>query len=167
MLRNGIARLQIFSDDPDMRLQAAVNLLKSAEDLDQATLDEALDNEEKTDVRDVLLLVKGIRLLEAETEKERIAGVKLLSGSLYPDVRGALANYRRAAEADSRTEEIQAADEALKKIESLLSLNSVAENLYFGKPPISKCCSIICQCGIIIEDNICKEYLQTKLNPWK
>ena len=113
-------------------MQAAVNLLKSAEDLDQATLDEALKGEQKSDVRDVLLLVKGIRLLEADTEEQRLEGVELLSGSLYPDVRGALSNYRRAAEADSRTEEIQAADEALKKIESLLSLNSVAENLYFG-----------------------------------
>ena len=132
LLRSGIARLQIFSDDPEMRMQAAVNLLKSAEDLDQTTLEEALEKEEKSDVRDVLLLVKGIRMLEADTEKERLQGVSYLSGSLYPDVRGALANYRRAAEADSRTEEIQAADEALKKIESLLSLNSVAENLYFG-----------------------------------
>ena len=49
----------------------------------------------------------------------------------------------------------------------LVRREDFAENLYFGKPPISKCCSIICQCGIIIEDNICKEYLQTKLNPWK
>ncbi|GAA6145021.1 urea ABC transporter permease subunit UrtB [Thalassolituus maritimus] len=132
VLRSGIARLQVFSDDPKQRIQAAVNLLKSADDLDPETLEQALSTEKNTDVNEVLLLVKGVRLLDADTEAQRLEGVSLLSGSLYPDVRGALANFQRSAEADGRTTELQAVNEAIEKIESLLTLNSVAENLYFG-----------------------------------
>ncbi|MEC8102853.1 MAG: urea ABC transporter permease subunit UrtB [Pseudomonadota bacterium] len=132
VLRGGIARLQVFSDDPEQRMQAAVNLLKSADDLDPETLEQALNTEKNTDVNEVLLLVKGIRLLDADTEAQRLEGISLLSGSLYPDVRGALANFQRSAEADGRTTELQAVNEAIEKIESLLTLNSVAENLYFG-----------------------------------
>ena len=132
VLRGGIARLQVFSDDPEQRMQAAVNLLKSADDLDPETLEQALNTEKNTDVNEVLLLVKGIRLLDADTEAQRLEGISLLSGSLYPDVRGALANFQRSAEADGRKTELQAVNEAIEKIESLLTLNSVAENLYFG-----------------------------------
>ena len=132
VLRGGIARLQVFSDDPEQRMQAAVNLLKSADDLDPETLEQALNTEKNTDVNEVLLLVKGIRLLDADNEAQRLEGISLLSGSLYPDVRGALANFQRSAEADGRTTELQAVNEAIEKIESLLTLNSVAENLYFG-----------------------------------
>jgi len=132
LLRGGIARLQIFSDDPSVRQQAAVNLLRSADDLDQATLEEALATEKNEDVLEALSLVKGIRLLEADTEKERLEGVSLLSGSLYPDVRGALANYKRTAESNNSAAELQAVNEAIEKIETLLTMNSIAENLYFG-----------------------------------
>ncbi len=132
VLRGGIARLQVFSDDPEQRMQAAVNLLKSADDLDPETLEQALNTEKNTDVNEVLLLVKGIRLLDADNEAQRLEGISLLSGSLYPDVRGALANFQRSAEADGRKTELQAVNEAIEKIESLLTLNSVAENLYFG-----------------------------------
>ena len=132
VLRGGIARLQVFSDDPEQRMQAAVNLLKSADDLDPETLEQALNTEKNTDVNEVLLLVKGIRLLDADNEAQRLEGISLLSGSLYPDVRGALANFQLSAEADGRTTELQAVNEAIEKIESLLTLNSVAENLYFG-----------------------------------
>ncbi|WP_370250022.1 urea ABC transporter permease subunit UrtB [Thalassolituus sp.] len=132
VLRGGIARLQVFSDDPEQRMQAAVNLLKSADDLDPETLEQALNTEKNTDVNEVLLLVKGIRLLDADNEAQRLEGISVLSGSLYPDVRGALANFQRSAEADGRTTELQAVNEAIEKIESLLTLNSVAENLYFG-----------------------------------
>ena len=132
ILRAGIARMQIFSSNADIRKAAAVNLLKSADDIDSGTLKEALKNETDDDVKEVLLLVEGIRQLEAEDAETRLQGVEALSGSLYPDVRGALANYVRAAEADGRTEEVKAANVALEKIEAYLRANSVAENLYFG-----------------------------------
>jgi len=132
ILRAGIARMQIFSSNADIRKSAAVNLLKSADDIDSGTLKEALKNETDDDVKEVLLLVEGIRQLEAEDAETRLQGVEALSGSLYPDVRGALANYVRAAEADGRTEEVKAANVALEKIEAYLRANSVAENLYFG-----------------------------------
>ena len=132
LLRGGIARLQIFSNNLAMRKQAATNLLKSADDLDEATLQLAVEKEKNADVQEILSLVQGIRWLEANDEKQRLAGVELLSGSLYPDVRGALANYVRAAETDERSTEVAAAKKALDKIEAMLTANAVVENLYFG-----------------------------------
>ncbi|WP_370293814.1 urea ABC transporter permease subunit UrtB [Thalassolituus sp.] len=132
ILRSGIARLQIFSPVASVRKQAAVNLLKSADDIDSDTLSRAMAEEKNSEVKDILSLVQGIQSLESGDSATRLAGVDALAGSLYPDVRGALANFVRAAESDGRASEVKAATDALEKIEDLLRVNAVIENLYFG-----------------------------------
>jgi urea transport system permease protein len=132
ILRSGIARLQIFSPVASVRKQAAVNLLKSADDIDSVTLSRAMAEEKNSEVKDVLSLVQGIKSLESGDSATRLAGIDALAGSLYPDVRGALANFVRAAESDGRASEVKAATDALEKIEDLLRVNAVIENLYFG-----------------------------------
>ena len=132
ILRSGIARLQIFSPVASVRKQAAVNLLKSADDIDSVTLSRAMAEEKNSEVKDILSLVQGIKSLESGDSATRLAGIDALAGSLYPDVRGALANFVRAAESDGRASEVKAATDALEKIEDLLRVNAVIENLYFG-----------------------------------
>lgn len=132
VLRAEIARMQLFSDDKGVRKEAAINLLKSAKDLDPELLTSALEQEAEADIVEILSLVQGLAKLESDNKSERLEAVEALSGSLYSEVRGALTNFIESANNNSRTDEADAAQAALDEIQTLLRVNSVFENLYFG-----------------------------------
>ncbi|MEC8443583.1 MAG: urea ABC transporter permease subunit UrtB [Pseudomonadota bacterium] len=131
-LRAGIARMQIFASSEATRLTAAQSLLKSADDIDIATLNEAIEQETSPKVSEVLALVVGLKQLQSDNDYERRMGIDALSGSLYPEVRGALSNFIRDCVAGGLTKDAALAAEAMEKIETRLKINSVIENLYFG-----------------------------------
>ncbi|MAR00482.1 MAG: urea ABC transporter permease subunit UrtB [Oceanospirillaceae bacterium] len=132
LLRAQISRVELFSKNPQTRKTAAINLLKSADELDPALLDEALSQEADAGIKEILLLVEGIRQLESDDSAVRLEGITALTGSLYPEVRGALSNFANRAEADGNGKELAAAEAALSKINAMLRFNSIFENLYFG-----------------------------------
>lgn len=132
LLRAQISRVELFSKNPQTRKTAAINLLKSADELDPALLDEALSQEADAGIKEILLLVEGIRQLESNDSAVRLEGITALTGSLYPEVRGALSNFANRAEAAGNDKELAAAEAALSKINAMLRFNSIFENLYFG-----------------------------------
>ena len=132
LLRTEISRLELFSKDVAVRKAAAENLLKSADDLNPELLAEALTTETNSDVKEVLLLVEGIAQLSSDDSETRFQGINALAGSLYPEVRGALMNFVERTQQAGHGDEVEAAEKALKKIDSMMMLNSIFENLYFG-----------------------------------
>ena len=132
MLRTEISRVELFSKNTEVRKTAAINLLKTADELDPDILDEALAQEKDAEVRDILMLVEGIRQLESDDSAVRLEGIDALTGSLYPEVRGALMNFVNRSEAAGNTDETAAAEKALSKIDAKMRFNNIFENLYFG-----------------------------------
>ena len=134
-LRSLISQAQISSRNPEWRRAAALNLLKSADAVDLEFIGTALHKEQNTDIREILLLVRGLLLLKSEQAEQRMEGIELLDGSLYPEVRASLHQFINgfsAGEKISRRDELELAQKSLADIETLVSVNGYIENLYFG-----------------------------------
>lgn len=134
-LRSLISQAQISSRNPEWRRAAALNLLKSADAVDLEFIGTALHKEQNTDIRELLLLVRGLLLLKSDQAEQRMEGIELLDGSLYPEVRVSLHQFINgfsAGEKISRRDELELAQKSLTDIETLVSVNGYIENLYFG-----------------------------------
>lgn len=134
-IRNRIAETEMRSENEEIRRQAILQLMKNPEILTDENLKSLLDDESSADIRQMLSVIQGIRLLDSSSPDERLLGLKLLERSLYPEANAALHRFINAfsdTEQQSRKEEYMQALKVQQGIESLLATNRFIENLYFG-----------------------------------
>ncbi len=129
-LRSLVAVATISAPDPEQRASALLRLMRGSIDSDLlAYLDTRVEREADPRVMDLLLTVRALARLNADTPEERLAAVAVLRGSLLNDVRvGLEATVARDADPDVR----EAAAEALDSIQSRIELYRFTENLFFG-----------------------------------
>ena len=134
-LRSLIAEGNLRAPDTRVRANAVREMMAGDDPETLPLLKRALEREENAGIRDDLEI--AIALLNArfgEDSATQLAAISRLEGVLYPEARVVLT--RLAGDADPETVEAgtveAAALDALAAIETLVSLNKVAENLYFG-----------------------------------
>ncbi|WP_430460826.1 urea ABC transporter permease subunit UrtB [Thalassolituus sp. LLYu03] len=134
-LRALISEAQISSRHADVRMDAALTFLKNSQEVAPDLVLAAHKKETDGDVKNVLTQVLAlIDLNDADAEK-RLGALTALDGSLYPEVRAGLNQFIQAFSDDdkiSRKAEYEQAQNVLKDIEKLVSVNGYIENLYFG-----------------------------------
>jgi len=134
-IRSHLSRIQIADKDSAVRLAAAKNLLKDSTSIDLAFIEQALKTEGMPTTVDVLKTVRALMLLQSEQATIRLLALAELDGSLYPEVRVELNKYISSFDSETqkiRSDEYQLAQKTLTDIETLMSYNGYAENLYFG-----------------------------------
>jgi urea transport system permease protein len=129
-LRSLVAVATVSAPDPEQRATALLRLMRSGVDADLlAYLDTRVEREADPRVMDLLLTVRALARLNADTPDERLEAVAVLRGSLLNDVRvGLEAAAARDADPDVR----EAAAEALDSIQSRIEFYRFTENLFFG-----------------------------------
>ncbi len=134
-IRSHLSRIQIADKDSAVRLAAAQNLLKDSTSIDLAFIENALKTEESPTTVDVLKTVRALMLLQSEQATIRLLALAELDGSLYPEVRVELNKFISSFDSETqkiRSDEYLLAQKTLTDIETLMSYNGYAENLYFG-----------------------------------
>ena len=130
-----IAKLQITSKDDDLRKQAALEVLKNANESFLNLIEQSINNETDLEISEILLTAQSIINLQSPQSKKRRDAIKVLHGSLYVESRNALSLFideNAVAISDASKHELALAQEALNAIDKLVKLNNVAENIYFG-----------------------------------
>jgi len=134
-LRSHLSLLKITHPDSNVRIAAAQNLLKDSTGIDLAFVEKTLKKEKNPQVVDILKTARGLMLLKTDQSTIRLLALEELDGSLYPEVRIELNQFISAfTEEDKkeRTDELKLAERTLADIETLMTYNGYAENLYFG-----------------------------------
>jgi urea transport system permease protein len=138
-LKSAIAELEIFSPVLKDRENAALSILKSAENNHLALINEALAYEKGNDqnerVIEILNTAKSLILLQSKNANERIQAIKNLDRSLYAETRNGLNKFIDHALVnieDYSLSEVSLAKKTLDSIDQLMQLNGVLENVYFG-----------------------------------
>jgi urea transport system permease protein len=129
-LRNLVAVATIASPDPEERASALLRLMRDTIDAELlAYLDTRVERETDPRVMDLLLTVRALARLNADTPEERLESIAVLKGSLLNDVRvGLEATATDDADPDVR----EAALEAIDSIQSRIDFYRFTENLFFG-----------------------------------
>lgn len=125
-----LARLQLASDDEDLRLAAAKQLI-AADPAPEIIplLKERLAQEGDGDVKEAIATVLAMADSSSEDPLVRKAAVLQLSGSLYPEVR---ARLEELAANDPAPEVKSAATTALAAVAEKIAFYGFMENLFFG-----------------------------------
>lgn len=134
-IRSHLSRIQIAHSDSNIRYLAAQNLLKDSSAIDLTFIETALKSEENSRIMDVLETVRALMLLQSEQASIRLLAIEALDASLYPEVRIELNKFISNFDSESkqlRSDELKLAEKTLTNIETLMSYNGYAENLYFG-----------------------------------
>ena len=134
-LRSHLSLLKITHPDSNVRIAAAQNLLKDSTGIDLAFIEKTLKKEKNPQVIDILKTARGLMLLQSDQSTIRLLALKELDGSLYPEVRIELNKFIAAfsdEDKKERSDELKLAGRTLADIETLMTYNGYAENLYFG-----------------------------------
>ena len=134
-LRSHLSLLKITHPDSNVRIAAAQNLLKDSTGIDLAFIEKTLKKEKNPQVIDILKTARGLMLLQSDQSTIRLLALKELDGSLYPEVRIELNKFIAAfndEDKKERSDEFRLAERTLVDIETLMTYNGYAENLYFG-----------------------------------
>lgn len=134
-LRSHLSLLKITHPDASTRIAAAQNLLKDSSAIDLKFIEKTLKKEKNPQVIDILKTTRGLMLLKSEQATIRLLALEELDGSLYPEVRIELNKFISSFDEDSkkqRSDELNLAEKTLADIETLMTYNGYAENLYFG-----------------------------------
>ena len=134
-LRSHLSLLKITHPDSNVRIAAAQNLLKDSTGIDLAFIEKTLKKEKNPQVIDTLKTARGLMLLQSDQSTIRLLALKELDGSLYPEVRIELNKFIAAfndEDKKERSDEFRLAERTLVDIETLMTYNGYAENLYFG-----------------------------------
>lgn len=134
-LRSHLSLLKITHPDTDTRIAAAQNLLKDSSGIDLAFIEKTLKKEKNSQVIDILKTARGLMLMKSDQSTIRLLALEELDGSLYPEVRIELNKFISAFDEESkkeRSDEFKLAQKTLTDIETLMTYNGYAENLYFG-----------------------------------
>jgi len=135
VLRGEIAKLSLKDDDKDVRLAAVLEIMQDM-DVDSAELlKKAMATEKAETVKDGMQTALALYELGSDDRALKLKAVKLLRGSLFPQVKVALTSIFNSMPAtpDEMDENIhRATKESLSSIDFKLKLNGFAENVFFG-----------------------------------
>ena len=136
LLRGAIARLNITSDDPNLRLSAVKEIIKNITPESVAILRKNIAAEKNKAVHQVMQ--NGLALYDINNADKavRLKAIRILAESSHPEARKRIASILEKTADGSFLEpdlEIrQSAKSALASIDSRLSLYSFIENAFFG-----------------------------------
>ncbi|MBR9872458.1 MAG: urea ABC transporter permease subunit UrtB [Gammaproteobacteria bacterium] len=119
-----LAVIDLTAQNPDVRLAAARDLLGEVDGALASLIEQRVQVEDSTAVRDMLTTALAIHQLE----QGDVSAVETLSGSLNANARAALTNASNSDDPALAA----AAVKALESIEQKLKMNRAAETLYFG-----------------------------------
>lgn len=129
-LRNLVAVATVSDPDPEQRASSLLRLIGGNIDADLLTyLDTRVERETDPRVMDLLLTVRALARLNADTPEERLEAISVLKGSLLNNVRVGL---DAAATGDADPDVREAALEAIEAIQSRIEFYRFTENLFFG-----------------------------------
>ena len=132
-LRDGIAELGLFSEDPQARLAAARALVTSGRPGIEAKFAQALSQEADDGVRAALQMGLATLAINNPDPATRLAAIKRLGGSDDPQVRAMLAGLLSGEDGTTLDAETQAAAKAaLGRIDGRRQLFTVINNVFFG-----------------------------------
>jgi urea transport system permease protein len=135
-LRSAVASFALADPDPDVRLAAVREMLRSLDDDSIAVLRSGLDHEKNADVRQAMRAGLALVDLDAGEAKTRLAAARSLEGTLNPEVYNRLtAMITPAADGSYPEPDIEvrnAARAVIASIDSSRRVYSTIETLFFG-----------------------------------
>ena len=136
LLSTAIGKLKLFSDDPEIRLSAARDLLKRSSDNLVELIEKALKKETEDEIRNLFLLVLAKEGLNSDDKSKRLQSIKTITTLGNNDFKTILENVLEKNEEDEFLEkdsEIRdAASNAIAKIEKRQFFKNQAANLFYG-----------------------------------
>jgi urea transport system permease protein len=136
ILRRKLAELKLDSDDPEIRLKAVKALGQKMDARLGHLLRDRLPGEEDGDVQAAMSLAIAILDVRGQDTRLRLDAIEILATDLSPNIRNTLNDLLRTnadgsfAETDKAV--IEAATDALKKIDRQVWLYGLVETLFFG-----------------------------------
>ena len=136
LLSTAIGKLKLFSDDPEIRLSAARDLLKRSSNNLVELIEKALKKETQDEIRNLFLLVLAKEGLNSDDKSKRLQSIKTITTLGNNDFKTILENVLEKNEEDEFLEkdsEIRdAASNAIAKIEKRQFFKNQAANLFYG-----------------------------------
>lgn len=136
LLSNGIAQLSLQNPDPAVRLASVRQMYSRIDAASAAQLATLRASESDAGVIGAIDIALALEGLSSVDKGQRLAAVKVLSGSLEPEARNRLqAMLGKNADGDfseSNPEVRKAARRVLANINGKLQFNKLAETLFFG-----------------------------------
>ena len=136
LLSTAIGKLKLFSDDPEIRLSAAQDLLKRSSNNLVELIEKALKKETEDEIRNLFLLVLAKEGLNSDDKSKRLQSIKTITTLGNNDFKTILENVLEKNEEDEFLEkdsEIRdAASNAIAKIEKRQFFKNQAANLFYG-----------------------------------
>lgn len=136
LLSTAIGKLKLFSDDPEIRLSAARDLLKRSSNNLVELIEKALKNETQDEIRNLFLLVLAKEGLNSDDKSKRLQSIKTITNLGNNDFKTVLENVLEKNEEDefleSDSEIRDAASNAIAKIEKRQFYKNQAANLFYG-----------------------------------
>ena len=136
LLSTAIGKLKLFSDDPEIRLSAARDLLKRSSNNLVELIEKALKKETEDEIRNLFLLVLAKEGLNSNDKSKRLQSIKTITILGNNDFKTVLENVLEKNEEDEFLEndsEIRdAASNAIAKIEKRQFIKNQAANLFYG-----------------------------------
>lgn len=136
LLSTAIGKLKLFSDDPEIRLSAARDLLKRSSNNLVELIEKALKKETEDEIRNLFLLVLAKEGLNSDDKSKRLQSIKTITTLGNNDFKTVLEKVLEKNEEDEFLEkdsEIRdAASNAIAKIEKRQFVKNQAANLFYG-----------------------------------
>ena len=136
LLSTAIGKLKLFSDDPEIRLSAARDLLKRSSNNLVELIEKALKKETEDEIRNLFLLVLAKEGLNSDDKSKRLQSIQTITNLGNNDFKTALENVLEKNEEDefleSDSEIRDAASNAIAKIEKRQFFKNQAANLFYG-----------------------------------
>jgi len=136
VLKTTLARFELASPDPSVRLTAVTEMLRSLDEPTVALLRERIDAESNTRVKDEIETGLGLAALDGGDPATRLAAITVLARRTRPEVRNRLAALlERSADgayAESEPQVRAAAAAAVRSIDRRRAVYSGLEMLFFG-----------------------------------
>ena len=136
VIRSLLAKINLYSDNADVRLSGVKNIIKTSRPKDVQLLRKLVAKEKSDKVREAMLA--GIALVDINSDDKavRLKSIEVLGESLLPEAKNALEDLLTKDDQgkyDEPDEDIRnAASRALENIESSLSFYGFIETAFFG-----------------------------------
>jgi urea transport system permease protein len=129
VIKSGLAKINLFSKNPEKRLKAAKNILANLEQEDSAIVAEAIASEKKESIKDILIECDINLKAKFATGTEQIEAVTKLGDFLSPK---SFETLTALVETSSDEELKKVAAKSIKEIEGSKSFYSFIETAFFG-----------------------------------
>ncbi len=135
-IRTLLAQKKILHPELTIRQAALQEILTSNDSSLLPVLKQAQQEESDTDQSDLLKLAIALIEVDSKDNNTRLSAIKLLGNSLYPTAKGKLSDILGTNEQGEFIEQnqqvLKAAQKAMTRVESKLSLFSNLETIFFG-----------------------------------